>query len=178
MTKLDGDTRGGAALSVRAVGGCPVKFVGVGEKMAPLEPFYPERLASRILVRPGVTRLFTECCAPTCGSVPCTRHWCPADIFTIKRTPFLLLHLPQVWFSGVQGMGDVVSLVEKAQRAMSEKDAEAAMKKMQDATFDFNDFMEQARMVWSVHVGPFSLCVERLKISRERMLYPYINCEL
>ena len=68
LTKLDGDTRGGAAISVRAVSGCPIKFVGMGEKMAPLEPFYPERLASRIL-----------------------------------------------------GMGDVVSLVEKAQQKVSER---------------------------------------------------------
>ena len=67
LTKLDGDTRGGAAISVRAVSGCPIKFVGMGEKMAPLEPFYPERLASRIL-----------------------------------------------------GMGDVVSLVEKAQQKVSQ----------------------------------------------------------
>ena len=49
LTKLDGDTRGGAALSVRAVTGCPIKFVGVGEKLDALEPFHPERLASRIL---------------------------------------------------------------------------------------------------------------------------------
>ena len=94
LTKLDGDTRGGAAISVRAVSGCPVKLVGVGEKMAPLEPFYADRLASRIL-----------------------------------------------------GMGDVVSLVEKAQRELSEEAAAAQMKKMHDATFDFNDFVEQVRLL-------------------------------
>lgn len=79
---------------MRAVSGCPIKLVGVGEKMAPLELFYPERLASRIL-----------------------------------------------------GMGDVVSLVEKAQRALSDADAAKAMKKMQDASFDFNDFLQQV-MEW------------------------------
>jgi len=76
------------------VSGCPIKLVGVGEKMAPLEPFYPERLASRIL-----------------------------------------------------GMGDVVSLVEKAQKELSEAEAIASMKKMQDATFDFNDFMQQVTVL-------------------------------
>jgi signal recognition particle subunit SRP54 len=81
-------------LKVRAVSGCPIKLVGVGEKMAPLELFYPERLASRIL-----------------------------------------------------GMGDVVSLVEKAQRALTDADAAKAMKKMQDASFDFNDFLQQV-MEW------------------------------
>lgn len=94
LTKLDGDTRGGAAISVRAVSGCPIKFVGVGEKMAPLEPFYPDRLASRIL-----------------------------------------------------GMGDVVSLVEKAQQQVSEEEALLTMKKMQEASFDFDDFVAQAKMV-------------------------------
>ncbi len=94
LTKLDGDTRGGAAISVRAVSGCDIKYVGMGEKMAPLEPFYADRLASRIL-----------------------------------------------------GMGDVVSLVEKAQQEVSEEEALKTMQKMQDATFDFNDFIEQAKLV-------------------------------
>jgi len=94
LTKLDGDTRGGAAISVRAVSGCPVKLVGMGEKMAPLEPFFPDRLASRIL-----------------------------------------------------GMGDVVSLVEQAQQVMEEKDAIRTMDKMAKATFDFDDFLEQGKMV-------------------------------
>merc|ERR1740138_1827053 len=94
LTKLDGDTRGGAAISVKAVSGCDIKYVGMGEKMAPLEPFYADRLASRIL-----------------------------------------------------GMGDVVSLVEKAQQKVSEEDALKTMQKMQDASFDFNDFIEQAKLV-------------------------------
>lgn len=97
LTKLDGDTRGGAAISVRAVSGCPIKLVGMGETMKPLEPFYPDRLASRIL-----------------------------------------------------GMGDVVSLVEKAQESMEEEEAMKIMQKMKDATFDFDDFLTQAEMVSSM----------------------------
>eukprot|EP00903_Cladosiphon_okamuranus_P011894 g11171.t1 len=94
LTKLDGDTRGGAALSVQGVSQKPIKFVGVGEKLDDLEPFYPDRMASRIL-----------------------------------------------------GMGDVVTLVEKAQKEMSEEEAAKLAKKMIDAEFDFNDFLKQAQMM-------------------------------
>ena len=91
---MDGDARGGAALSVREVSGAPIKFVGVGEKLGALEPFYPERMASRIL-----------------------------------------------------GMGDVVTLVEKAQSAIATKDAEEMQARLLAAQFDFNDFLKQAEMV-------------------------------
>ena len=94
LTKLDGDARGGAALSVRAVSGAPIKFVGTGEALEALEPFYPDRLAGRIL-----------------------------------------------------GMGDVLSLVEKAEKAVSERDAESMAKKMMSAKFDFDDFLQQYKMV-------------------------------
>jgi len=94
LTKMDGDSRGGAAVSVRGVSGKPIKFVGTGEKTADLEPFYPDRMASRIL-----------------------------------------------------GMGDVVSLVEKAAAEVSDADAAEMQKKMADASFDFDDFMKQATLV-------------------------------
>ncbi|KAJ1442006.1 signal recognition particle protein [Ochromonadaceae sp. CCMP2298] len=94
LTKMDGDTRGGAALSVRGVSGKPIKFVGVGEGMDDLEPFFPERMASRIL-----------------------------------------------------GMGDVATLLEKAQSAVSSDEATRVAKKMQKGDFDFNDFIFQAQSV-------------------------------
>jgi signal recognition particle subunit SRP54 len=94
LTKMDGDSRGGAAVSVRGVSGKPIKFVGVGEKVADLEPFYPDRMASRIL-----------------------------------------------------GMGDVVSLVEKAASEVSDADAAKMQKKMLDANFDFDDFLKQSELV-------------------------------
>lgn len=90
LTKLDGDTRGGAALSVKAVTGKPIKFIGVGEKMTDLEPFYPDRMASRLL-----------------------------------------------------GMGDVLTLIERAQEAINEEDALRIAKKMKDKSFDLNDYLEQ-----------------------------------
>ena len=90
LTKFDSDTRGGAALSLRSVVGKPIKFIGVGEKMEDLDPFYPERIASRIL-----------------------------------------------------GMGDVVSLVEKAQEAFDQKEAEKLQKKMEKNTFDLQDYLDQ-----------------------------------
>lgn len=90
LTKLDGDTRGGAALSIKAICGKPIKFVGVGEKMGDIEPFHPDRMASRIL-----------------------------------------------------GMGDVLTLIEKAQSAISEQDALKLAKKMKDRTFDLEDYLEQ-----------------------------------
>lgn len=90
LTKLDGDTRGGAALSVKAVTGKPIKFAGTGEKLGDIEPFHPERMASRIL-----------------------------------------------------GMGDVLTLIEKAQQAFDEKKAVELEKKMRTASFDLNDYLEQ-----------------------------------
>ena len=90
LTKFDSDTRGGAALSLRSVVGKPIKFIGTGEKMEDLDPFYPERIASRIL-----------------------------------------------------GMGDVVSLVEKAQEAFDQKEAERLQKKMEKNTFDLQDYLDQ-----------------------------------
>lgn len=94
LTKMDGDSRGGAAVSVRGVSGKPIKFVGTGERTSDLEPFYPDRMASRIL-----------------------------------------------------GMGDVVSLVEKAAAAVSDADAMEMQKKMKDASFDFEDFLKQSELV-------------------------------
>jgi len=90
LTKLDGDARGGAALSVKAVTGKPIKFIGVGEKLDNLEEFHPDRMASRIL-----------------------------------------------------GMGDVVTLVEKAQEHFDEKEAEKLQKKMAKGSFGFDDFLKQ-----------------------------------
>ena len=90
LTKMDGDSRGGAALSVRHVTGRPIAFVGVGEKTEALEPFHPDRLASRIL-----------------------------------------------------GMGDVLSLVEKAQQAVDQEQAQALVRKLREDTFSLDDFREQ-----------------------------------
>lgn len=90
LTKLDGDARGGAALSVRAVTNKPIKYIGMGEKMEDLEPFYPERMASRIL-----------------------------------------------------GMGDVLSLIEKAQLSIDEKKAAELEKKLRSQDFTLDDFLEQ-----------------------------------
>ncbi len=90
LTKLDGDTRGGAALSVKAVTGKPIKFAAVGEKLGDIEPFYPDRMASRIL-----------------------------------------------------GMGDVLSLIDKAQSAIDEKKAAELEKKIREKSFDFNDYLDQ-----------------------------------
>ncbi|HXF11112.1 MAG TPA: signal recognition particle protein [Desulfuromonadaceae bacterium] len=92
LTKLDGDARGGAALSLKSVTGKPIKFAGVGEKLEDFEPFHPERMASRIL-----------------------------------------------------GMGDVVSLVEKAAEAVSEEDARKLEEKMRKGEFTLEDFLEQLR---------------------------------
>ncbi len=90
LTKLDGDTRGGAALSIKAVTGKPIKFCGIGEKMNDLEPFYPDRMASRIL-----------------------------------------------------GMGDVLTLIEKAQQAVDEKQMKEMEKKFRENSFTFDDFLMQ-----------------------------------
>lgn len=94
LTKLDGDAKGGAALSIKYVSGAPIKFVGVGEKASDLDAFHPDRMASRIL-----------------------------------------------------GMGDVVSLVEKAQEAIDEKEAMALAEKMRKAEFDLNDFLAQMKQI-------------------------------
>ncbi len=94
LSKLDGDARGGAALSIRQVTGCPIKLASVGEKLSELEPFHPDRLASRIL-----------------------------------------------------GMGDIVSLVEKAQDTIDMEAAEKMQEKILKAQFDFEDFLEQIQQI-------------------------------
>jgi signal recognition particle subunit SRP54 len=94
VTKLDGDTRGGAALSIRSVTGKPILYVGMGEKLSDLEQFYPDRMASRIL-----------------------------------------------------GMGDILSLIEKAQAQVDEEKAKEMSQKFRKADFDFNDFLEQFRQI-------------------------------
>ncbi len=90
LTKLDGDTRGGAALSVKHVTGKPIKFIGIGEKLDAIEPFYPDRMASRIL-----------------------------------------------------GMGDVLSLIEKAEQAYDEKKAQELEKKLRESSFTLDDYLDQ-----------------------------------
>ena len=107
LTKLDGDTRGGAALSIRKVTEKPIKFVGMGEKMNDIEVFHPDRMASRIL-----------------------------------------------------GMGDVLSLIEKAQEAIDEKDAQELAKKMTNQEFNFDDYltaMEQMKKL-----GPITKLLEMM----------------
>ncbi len=99
LTKLDGDTRGGAALSIRAVTGKPIKFIGQGEKMTDLDVFYPDRMASRIL-----------------------------------------------------GMGDMLTLIEKAQQEYDQEQAEELAEKMRENNFDFNDFLIQMEQVQNM--GP------------------------
>ncbi len=94
LSKLDGDTRGGAALSVRHVTGKPIKFIGVGEKMDAIEPFYPDRMASRIL-----------------------------------------------------GMGDVLTLIEKAQQSYDEKKAEELERRIRENTFTLTDYLDQFRQI-------------------------------
>ncbi|MFC0296341.1 signal recognition particle protein [Geobacillus jurassicus] len=107
LTKLDGDTRGGAALSIRAVTGAPIKFAGMGEKLDALEPFHPERMASRIL-----------------------------------------------------GMGDVLTLIEKAQAAVDEEKAKELEQKMRTATFTLDDFLEQLGQVRKL--GPLDELIKML----------------
>lgn len=94
LTKLDGDTRGGAALSIRAVTGRPILYIGMGEKLSDLEQFYPDRMASRIL-----------------------------------------------------GMGDILSLIEKAELEVDEAKAKELSQKLKKADFDFNDFLDQMRQI-------------------------------
>ena len=97
MSKLDGDARGGAALSIKYLSGLPIKFAGVGEKMSDLEPFYPSRMADRIL-----------------------------------------------------GMGDVVTLVEKAKEVMDEKEMDRAAKKMMDGDFTLEDMLKQMKQIQKI----------------------------
>lgn len=99
LTKMDGDARGGAALSIRAITGKPIKFIGIGEKIEMLEPFYPERIASRIL-----------------------------------------------------GMGDMLGLIEQAQKSFDQKEAEKLQKAILDETFTFDDLKDQLKKLRSM--GP------------------------
>ncbi|MGC8719107.1 MAG: signal recognition particle protein, partial [Thermodesulforhabdaceae bacterium] len=94
LTKLDGDARGGAALSIRAVTGCPIKFVGIGEKLDAIEIFYPDRMSSRIL-----------------------------------------------------GMGDVLTIIEKAQEAINEEEARKLVKKLKEDSYTLEDFRDQIRQI-------------------------------
>ncbi|MGE4271511.1 MAG: signal recognition particle protein [Desulfitobacterium sp.] len=107
MTKLDGDTRGGAALSVKAVTGCPIKFAGTGEKMDAIEPFFPDRMASRIL-----------------------------------------------------GMGDVLTLIEKAQEAFDEKQAREMEQKLRKQEFTLDDFLDQMQQIKKM--GPLGSLLEMI----------------
>ncbi len=107
LTKMDGDARGGAALSIRAVTGVPIKFIGTGEKLDALEPFYPERLAGRIL-----------------------------------------------------GMGDVLSLIERAQEQTDEKEAQKLQDRMFKGQFDLEDFLEQLQKIKKM--GPLSQLLEMI----------------
>jgi signal recognition particle subunit SRP54 len=107
LTKLDGDTRGGAALSVKAVTGKPIKFAGMGEKMDALEPFHPERMASRIL-----------------------------------------------------GMGDVLTLIEKAQENFDQKQAQELQKKLLKAEFTLEDFLSQMQQM--KNMGPLDQIMDMI----------------
>ncbi len=107
LTKMDGDARGGAALSMRSVTGVPIKFVGVGEKLDALEPFHPERMASRIL-----------------------------------------------------GMGDVLSLIEKAQENYSQEQGQKLEKKLKSGTLDLEDFLEQMQQL--KNMGPLSQILDMI----------------
>ena len=94
LTKMDGDTRGGAALSIKAVTGKPILYVGMGEKLSDLERFYPDRMASRIL-----------------------------------------------------GMGDVLSIIDKASAVIDEEKAKELGRKIKKAEFDYNDFLDQMNQI-------------------------------
>jgi len=107
LTKMDGDARGGAALSIRAVTGVPIKFIGTGEKLDALEPFYPDRLAGRIL-----------------------------------------------------GMGDVLSLIERAQEQTDDKDAERLQSRMMKGQFDLEDFLDQLQKIKKM--GPLSQLMDMI----------------
>lgn len=118
LTKMDGDSRGGAALSIRRVSGAPIKFVGVGEKVEALQPFYPERMASRIL-----------------------------------------------------GMGDILTLVEKAEQEFDLADAQKMQEKILEAKFDFTDFLKQTRLMKNMGSlgGLVKLIPGMNKISQEQL---------
>ena len=103
LTKLDGDTRGGAALSVKSITGKPIKFIGTGEKLNEFEEFYPDRMASRIL-----------------------------------------------------GMGDVLSIIDKAEEAFDLEQAEALEKKLKKQKFDLDDYLAQLRQMKKMGSGSFS----------------------
>ncbi len=107
LTKMDGDARGGAALSIRWVSGVPIKFMGTGEKADALEPFYPDRLASRIL-----------------------------------------------------GMGDVLTLIEKAEQNLDQKKALELQKKVKNASLDLEDFLDQLKAIKKM--GPLSQLAEMI----------------
>jgi signal recognition particle subunit SRP54 len=107
LTKMDGDARGGAALSIRSVTGVPIKFMGVGEKLDAIEPFYPDRLASRIL-----------------------------------------------------GMGDVFTLIERAQETIDQKMAEETQKKLQEGKFDLEDFLNAMHQL--KRMGPLRQVMEMI----------------
>ena len=107
LTKMDGDARGGAALSIRAVTGVPIKFIGTGEKMDAMEPFYPQRLASRIL-----------------------------------------------------GMGDVLSLIERAQEQTTEEDAKDLQARLTKGQFNLEDFLDQIQKIKKM--GPLSHLLEMI----------------
>jgi signal recognition particle subunit SRP54 len=115
LTKMDGDTRGGAALSIKAVTGQPIKFIGVGEKSDALEPFYPDRMASRIL-----------------------------------------------------GMGDVLSLIERVQTEVDEREAARWQQKIQREDFTLEDFLEQLRL--AKRVGSLGKIVELLPTDLLRLV--------
>lgn len=118
LTKMDGDTRGGAALSVRRISGQPIKFIGVGEKVEALQPFYPDRMASRIL-----------------------------------------------------GMGDVLTLVEKAREEVDIAEAEKMQEKILSAQFDFTDFLKQMRLLKNMGSlgGIMKLIPGMNKVSQEQL---------
>ncbi|HEU0114108.1 MAG TPA: signal recognition particle protein, partial [Thermomicrobiales bacterium] len=107
LTKMDGDARGGAALSIRAVTGVPIKFIGMGEKLDALEPFYPNRLASRIL-----------------------------------------------------GMGDVLSLIERAQAQTNEDEARDLQERMFKGRFNLEDFLEQLQKIKKM--GPLTQLLDMI----------------
>ena len=107
LTKMDGDARGGAALSIRAVTGIPVKFIGTGEKSSAFEPFYPDRLASRIL-----------------------------------------------------GMGDMLTLIEKAEKTYDQEKAQQLQKKIRTADLNLEDFLEQLNQIKKM--GPLSQVLEMI----------------
>jgi signal recognition particle subunit SRP54 len=120
LSKMDGDARGGAALSVREVTGVPIKFLGTGEKTDALEPFYPDRLATRIL-----------------------------------------------------GMGDVMTLIEKAREQIDEQEAAKLQKKMATASFDLEDFLNQMRSVKKM--GPLTQLLEMIPGMGQAMRDPQMK---